>query len=101
MTITRHKSHSRPIGIKNHSQDVWEKKTKKIRAVYLTKEWRQARADFLEIFPYCNECGAVADTVDHIKPHRGDIDLFWDSSNWQPLCFKHHQRKRGRERHIK
>jgi 5-methylcytosine-specific restriction protein A len=25
--------------------------------------------------------------VDHIKDHRGDMTLFWDSAgNWQPLC---------------
>jgi 5-methylcytosine-specific restriction protein A len=23
---------------------------------------------------------------DHIKPHKGDPVLFWDQSNWQPLC---------------
>lgn len=28
--------------------------------------------------------------VDHITPHRGDKRLFWDSSNWQPLCHDHH-----------
>ncbi len=32
--------------------------------------------------------GAVvqATVVDHIIPHRGDMTLFWDSSNWQGLC---------------
>ncbi len=24
--------------------------------------------------------------MDHIKPHRGDLALFWDRTNWQPLC---------------
>jgi 5-methylcytosine-specific restriction endonuclease McrA len=23
--------------------------------------------------------------VDHIRPHRGDPDLFWDQRNWQRL----------------
>lgn len=28
----------------------------------------------------------VATLVDHIIPHRGDQQLFWRRSNWQPLC---------------
>jgi 5-methylcytosine-specific restriction endonuclease McrA len=31
-------------------------------------------------------CGRVADMVDHIKPHRGDMRLFWDRTNWQPMA---------------
>jgi len=36
-----------------------------------------------------------ATVVDHILPHRGDEDLFWDESNWQPLCKRCHDRKTG------
>jgi 5-methylcytosine-specific restriction endonuclease McrA len=32
----------------------------------------------------------AATVVDHIKPHRGDMVLFWDEANWQPLCANHH-----------
>jgi len=39
----------------------------------------------------------VATIVDHIKPHRGDMVMFWDSSNWQPLCKPCHDRKTARE----
>ncbi len=38
-----------------------------------------------------------ADVVDHIIPHKGDQSLFWDSSNWQPLCKHHHDQKTARE----
>ena len=31
--------------------------------------------------------------LDHIIPHRGDQKLFWDRSNWQPLCEHHHNVK--------
>jgi 5-methylcytosine-specific restriction protein A len=34
-----------------------------------------------------------ATAVDHIQPHRGDYELFWDSDNWQPLCATCHGRK--------
>ncbi|MGM9590559.1 MAG: HNH endonuclease signature motif containing protein, partial [Faecousia sp.] len=36
-----------------------------------------------------------ATVVDHIIPHRGDRKLFWDESNWQPLCKDCHNRKTG------
>lgn len=35
--------------------------------------------------------------VDHIKPHRGDQQLFWDEDNWQALCMQCHNRKTARE----
>lgn len=31
-----------------------------------------------------------ATVVDHIKPHKGDSQLFWDQDNWQSLCKTHH-----------
>jgi 5-methylcytosine-specific restriction endonuclease McrA len=48
--------------------------------------------------PFCTkyqELGELikATVVDHIKPHRGDKILFWDQSNWQPLCKKCHDHK--------
>ncbi|WP_144469068.1 HNH endonuclease signature motif containing protein, partial [Bacillus pumilus] len=30
-------------------------------------------------------------------PHKGDKKLFWDSSNWQPLCASCHNRKTAKE----
>jgi 5-methylcytosine-specific restriction protein A len=30
-------------------------------------------------------CGQIADMVDHKKAHKGDMRLFWDRSNWQPM----------------
>ena len=49
----------------------------------------------------CVSCQAegkltAATVVDHIIPHRGDMKLFWDESNWQPLCKEHHDQKTGR-----
>jgi 5-methylcytosine-specific restriction protein A len=56
-----------------------------------THRWDKARATFLNRHPLCRMCeqaGRVtaATVVDHIIPHRGDQALFWDQSNWQPLC---------------
>jgi 5-methylcytosine-specific restriction endonuclease McrA len=32
----------------------------------------------------------AATVVDHIKRHNGNQALFWDKTNWQPLCKQHH-----------
>jgi 5-methylcytosine-specific restriction protein A len=39
----------------------------------------------------------AANEVDHIKPHKGDMALFWDSSNWQSLCKPCHSAKTATE----
>ena len=62
--------------------------------------WRKARKAFLQKHPLCAEClkkgkATPATVVDHIVPHRGDQKLFWDQSNWQPLCKEHHDKKTG------
>ena len=54
--------------------------------------WRQARLDFLAEHPFC-ACGMLASVVDHIRPHRGDQQLFWERGNWQPMCASCHGRK--------
>jgi 5-methylcytosine-specific restriction endonuclease McrA len=37
--------------------------------------------------------------VDHITPHRGDLKLFWQRSNWQALCTPCHSgRKQSQEK---
>ena len=51
------------------------------------KEWQKARKFFLKHHPWCVRCKekgrlVPATVVDHIKPHRGDPDLFWDETNW-------------------
>ena len=53
--------------------------------------WDKARAAFLEHHPFCVRCGEPGTVVDHIKPHRGDMQLFWDWTNWQTLCAACHR----------
>ena len=65
--------------------------------------WQKAREGWLRSHPLCVHCereGRVvaATDVDHIKPHRGDMALFWDSeNNWQSLCHSHHSLKTATE----
>lgn len=69
--------------------------------------WQIARADFLLEHSLCVMCrarGVVTESciVDHIRPHRGDMALFWDRTNWQALCTTchnvHKQRQEARNR---
>ena len=60
--------------------------------------WQKARAGYLRNHPLCKahqEQGLLvpSSVVDHIIPHKGDKTLFWDSSNWQPLCKRCHDIK--------
>ncbi len=60
--------------------------------------WQKARAAYLCAHPLCVRCRAEgklvpATVVDHIIPHRGDKKLFWDTTNWQALCKRCHDRK--------
>lgn len=63
-------------------------------------KWRAARKRYLIRNPLCVQCyksGKIrpATVVDHIIPHRGDMKLFWDEENWQPLCKPCHDEKTG------
>ncbi|NBT49984.1 MAG: HNH endonuclease [Marivivens sp.] len=63
-----------------------------------THRWHKARTGYLRDNPLCVRCeqeGELkpANVVDHIKPHKGNQELFWDTSNWQSLCKLHHDRK--------
>jgi 5-methylcytosine-specific restriction enzyme A len=78
--------------------------------------WDKARQSFLKSHPLCVMChrqgrAVAATVVDHIKPHRlkeaingGKQEeiakaqkLFWDKTNWQPLCKQHHDSTKQRE----
>ena len=67
-------------------------------------KWQKARASFLSKPEnvLCRMCEAegyitAATVVDHIVPHKGDQSLFWNTSNWQPLCKPHHDGAKARE----
>lgn len=52
--------------------------------------WRKESKAFLALQPWCVKlgegCTLIATLVDHVKPHKGNMVLFWDRTNWQPLC---------------
>jgi len=72
------------------------------RHLYTNSRWRRKRAEFLNHNRLCRICEGrgeltLARVVDHIRPHRGDRRLFWDASNWQPLCKPCHDNVKRRE----
>ncbi len=64
--------------------------------------WRKASKGYLTRHPFCVKClskgiHTPATVVDHIKPHKGNKTLFWDSNNWQALCKRCHDIKTATE----
>jgi 5-methylcytosine-specific restriction protein A len=60
-----------------------------------TSKWDAAAAKFKRAYPRCLGCAAVGrevatEVVDHVVPHRGDAELFWNVEQWQPACRWHH-----------
>ena len=66
-----------------------------------TWTWTKARNAYLQDNPLCVYCGqdgriTAANVVDHIIPHQGNQELFWDSEgNWQSLCAPHHNSEKA------
>jgi 5-methylcytosine-specific restriction protein A len=85
----------------------WQKQTDRQRGTAAERgydnEWAKYRRGYLTEHPLCVECEkegkyAAAIIVDHIKAISGQNDpLFWEASNHQGLCRKHHGIKTARE----
>ena len=90
---------------RQHVAQVNARRDTSLAKLYKSARWARARAAFLASNPYCVHCLehpaapslVAARHVDHIRPHRGDVDLFWDQTNWQPLCASCHSRKTAQE----
>jgi 5-methylcytosine-specific restriction enzyme A len=75
----------------------------KFSHLYRTTRWRKLRAAHLNAHPLCKFCeqeGRVtpAAIVDHITPHRGDMDKFW-AGPFQSLCATCHNRHKKMQEH--
>lgn len=62
------------------------------------RKWEAASKAHLKRHPWCVDCAAdgvqcAATEVDHEIPHKGDMRIFWDKSNWRSRCKRHHSRK--------
>lgn len=106
------KLRSTPTRLRQSSQrlkngDSWRSDKPTANARGYDYQWQKARAGFLALHPLCVMCTAAgvvtaACVVDHVRPHRGDMVIFWDVGNWQALCRKchsmHKQRMEARDR---
>lgn len=85
--------------------DSWRDTRKSSTARGYGYKWQQARIGFLAKHPLCRYCAGkglvtAATVVDHIQPHKGDMKLFWDKTNWQPLCKPCHDITKAREEYA-
>jgi hypothetical protein len=58
---------------------------------YHSRRWDRIRRYQLQAEAYCRMCAGegkveLGEHVDHIVPHKGDPNLFWDTNNLQTLC---------------
>lgn len=65
--------------------------------LYQLTTWKKLRRAHLRRNPFCvkcMECGLLVpgNTVDHKKPHKGNMELFVDAGNLQTLCHTHHSK---------
>ena len=73
------------------------------RKLYGLKRWKDMRWDVLtEAMFMCQMCGKLeGDTsklvADHKRPHRGDLNLFWDRNNLWCLCEACHSSEKQKE----
>jgi 5-methylcytosine-specific restriction protein A len=64
--------------------------------------WRKESRRFLRENPLCVLCrqaGRIraSEVTDHKIPHKGDMVVFWDRTNWQALCWRCHSWKTALE----
>jgi 5-methylcytosine-specific restriction enzyme A len=72
--------------------------------LYGTKRWKALRLYQLGIEPLCRLCRQreivrAATVADHVIPHKGDEELFFDRNNLQSLCGDCHTITKARQEH--
>lgn len=77
------------------------------RKLYNTRAWRKLRDEvYLRDSYTCQKTGVIclgkhpapnSPVADHIKPHHGDSELFWDKDNIQTVSKAYHDSQKQRE----
>ncbi|MGF7185287.1 5-methylcytosine-specific restriction protein A [Desulfitispora alkaliphila] len=80
----------------------YDKNNRPYKHLYKSARWQKLRKQVLNKLPLCVECVKInrltpATVVDHIRPHEGDEELFYNLENLQPLCKTCHDRKTAKE----
>ena len=92
--------------MKNKKSELWWLKSPERREldefrrkVYNSSRWRKTRLHILaNEGAFCEECGRMANEVDHIKPlseimRSGELELIYDPINLRSLCKRCHSQK--------
>lgn len=89
------------------ARDQARRQTNEARRLYNTARWRALRLVILERDSWtCRQTGALligrapapnSPVVDHIRPHRGDLALFWDPDNLQAVAKGWHDTEKQRQ----
>jgi 5-methylcytosine-specific restriction protein A len=71
-------------------------------SLYGSQEWKRLRRWWMGEHPLCVACASaglatLAEDLDHIQPHRGSREVFFDKGNLQGLCASCHSRKTAEE----
>lgn len=74
-------------------------------SLYNTTRWQALRDQQLQRHPLCAMCAeqgrvVAAAVVDHVRPHKKDLNLFFDAGNLQSLCKAHHDATKQREERL-
>lgn len=88
-----------------HTKKAWDEvdKTRGTRTQRgYDNRWLRAREQYLRDNPFCAHCRSenvrtLAEELDHVIAHRGDMVIFWNRANWQGLCKYHHRIKTAKE----
>src|SRR5262245_60712031 len=88
----------------------WDMAKPELKKLYNSKRWKIRQAQQLQEHPLCAMClldnrVTAARVADHVTPHRGNVELFYDGV-LQSLCLTHHNRtkqqieQRGFHSHV-
>lgn len=84
-------AHARPV--RQHERRYYSG----ISGLNYGRRWRRLRPLAWSRHPYCADCGVLLQLrdaeIDHVVPHRGDPELFWDETNLTARCKPCHSRK--------
>jgi 5-methylcytosine-specific restriction endonuclease McrA len=68
---------------------------RKYNGLYNQRAWKSIRGAFLVRFPLCQRCLGegrltTAEVVHHVKAHKGNLELFYDTNNLASSCKRCH-----------
>lgn len=82
------------------AEQVYERSRAKEHVFYRTARWRRVRAMKLARDPLCEECGAPAGEVHHVRRRRDAPELAYELTNLRSLCKPCHSRATMAEQQV-